>query len=283
MRVGGLEFGHREDDYGIHDFDPTPALSTSRIDRPLSDGRWAGRDLRPGELWVFELVVNATGLDAAVAASNRLEAVWTDPAFRQPGALVELSYDPDHVGRWRTVYGRFGRFTRIKPDIWARNGGGRILAEFEVLDPRKYGTAAHSVSIPLVASSTGGLIAPLVAPLMTTKWSGESARAITVTGDAPTPLAVTFHGPLTDPQVRVGGQVVGIVGEVAGDLPVTVDGRTQVVSRGDGVAVPGRLSRRSRLDALTVAPGTHTVTFTGASSTNTGYVEIRWRDASWGL
>ncbi len=284
VKIGGLTLGHVADGVAISEFDRVGAVIAARQQVPFSDVTYAGADWLGSELWTFTLIVKQEGLPAAVAASNALESVWRDPANRAPGVLVALDYDPDHGERgWRRVYGRCGRFAGVTPDVLAAVGAGRILAEFEVLDPRKYSTLLRSQTVGLVAESTGGIIFGLVFPMTTTISGGARSRFVEVGGDAPTPLAVTFHGPLVDPEIEIGGQVVGIEGAVAADLPITVDARTQTVTRGDGVAVPGRVTRRSRLDALEVAPGVHEVVFSGVAPTGTGYVEISWRDATWGL
>ena len=101
-------------------------------------------------------------------------------------------------------------------------------------------------------------------------WSGER-------------IVLTFESATHRATVWVDGVEVGLVGDVAGDLPITVDARTGEVTRADGVPMPGILSRRSRLAALRVSPGTHEISFSGYSPTGTARVDVAWRPATWGL
>ena len=286
LHVGDVTVGGPGAKVGIAKFDRSRSRSTQRQSKPMSDGVWAGRDLLTSETWTFEMVIRTDSFSDVLDVSNRLEAVWLDPANRGPGVVASLDYQVgiESPGERKRVYGRLGRFDPATPDPAAEAGLGFIIAEFEVLDPAHYEAVEHSQTIGLVSESSGGIIFPLILPMMTTRtFSGVNARFIDVAGDAPTPLKVTFHGPLVDPCVTVDGLEVGLRGTVAEDLPIIVDSRANTVLRADGAQVHGRLTHRTRLDHLLVTPGRHEVAVTGESPTGTGRVTVTWQNATWGL
>lgn len=280
VQFDGVQFGGASGPLIITGFDPgRPEIRFDDVQRPHSHGIFPSREYLGAALWVFEIATNARDHAGGLVASASLEEVWRrylDTEEAQP-------LDYHLAGRWRTVFGKPRRFASTAGTLRDEQGVTLITCDFTITDPRTYDTLLRSQRIGLVAPSTGGLVEPLIAPLVSTRTESTQSRFVEVGGNAPTPLTVTFHGPLTDPRVVIDGQEVGIAGEVAEDLSITVDGRSQTVVRADGVALPGRLSRRSRLDALLISPGSHEVTFSGVTATGTGHVDLSWRDAAWGL
>lgn len=157
-----------------------------------------------------------------------------------------------------------------------RQGSARVIAEFRVLDPFVYDTSSTGATISVVPRSLGGIIAPIVTPVTTTMTSGVEYRMLTVGGDAPAPLRVLFHGPARDPRVTVSGVEVGVIGEIAYDETIVVDGRTKSVHLDDAAQTPAghRISRASRLDLLRVEPGAHEIAFTATDRTGTARVTV---------
>lgn len=200
---------------------------------------------------------------------------WRTDLGAAPGVQTPLLVESG--AKARIVYGRAGRISPPQVDsVLLRQGLAEIIAEFRVLDPLVYGISPSSVSISVVPRSLGGIIAPITTPVTTTMTSGTEYRALRVAGDAPAPLRVIFHGPARDPKVTVGGVEVGVVGEIAYDENVIVDGRTRSVHLDDAAQTPAghRLSRGSRLDLLRVEPGTHEVAFTATDRTGTARATV---------
>ena len=283
-RIGDVEFGGMDTGIFITGWD-TAGRSTraSRHDRPLGHGAFAGPEWFATETWTFELATNGRTMADSEEIAGRLERAWW-AHLPGSGESVALQYQTAPDRPWRTVYGRPTRFVGPASGILSLQGAGRARCEFELLDPRKYSSNVQSVTIGIVSESTGGIIAPLWEPISADgTFTGTSARWITVGGDAPTPISVTFSGPLVDPRATIDGQEVGISGTVAEDLAMTIDGRRSTVTRADGSHMPGRLTYATRLDHLTVSPGRHEVIFSGFSPTNTGSATVTWMDASYSI
>ena len=130
------------------------------------------------------------------------------------------------------------------------------------------------MTLSVIPKSLGGIVAPVVTPVTTTVTSGVEYRILSVPGDAPAPLRVTFHGPAVDPLVRVNGAEVGISGTIQYDEDIVVDGRARTVLLSDGRQAATRLSRRSRLDRLVAEPGDHEISFTATDRTGTARVTV---------
>jgi hypothetical protein len=213
-----------------------------------------------------------------LAANAALESAWRDPARLRAGVSVPLSYLT--AGRWRRVYGRPGRYSGVTPDFLAVGGLGRIVCDFRVTDPLHYDDAESSVVLTIVPGTTGGLEAPLASPLSTVRSSAPRAGVVTNTGDAPTPLKVTFHGPVTNPWVRSSaGMEVALTGTLAYDQTVTVDARSGAVTRADGSPAGGMLTRKTRIPETVLQPGVTEFTFGGSDLTGTATATLAWRNA----
>ncbi|WP_140398443.1 hypothetical protein [Brachybacterium massiliense] len=212
---------------------------------------------------------------AADRVTSAFTRAWRASLAAPPGVMTPLLVRPGDSAR--VAYGRAGRISPPATDsMLKRQGLVEIVAEFRVLDPFVYDTIPTGATISVVPRSLGGIIAPIVTPVTTTMTSGVEYRMLTVGGDAPAPLRVVFHGPARDPKVTVGGVEVGVVGEVAYDENVIVDGRTRSVHLDDAAQTPAghRLSRGSRLDLLRVEPGTHEVAFTATDRTGTARATV---------
>ena len=85
---------------------------------------------------------------------------------------------------------------------------------------------------------------------------------------------------MTDPSVKVGTAVIGVVGTIPAGAKVTVDARPWAMSltRTGGAARLG-LSRDTRLTRAVVGPGAYSATFTGNDLTGAARCRVRWRNA----
>lgn len=280
FRFGGVEFGGNTGALLVTGFNPGPAENRAD-DKPAPgrDGVIAGQDFLGGATWAFDLSTNRDDLGGARATAAALEAAWKDPAIRlNATAKVPLSYEMD--GAWRRVYGRPGQIQGMGADVLASLGVGRLTADFRVLDPLHYEEEETAVVLTIVPATTGGLEAPLAAPLSTVRSSAPRAGQVVNGGDAATPLKVVFHGPVTDPWVRsTAGLEVGLTGSLAYDQSITVDPLAGTVTRQDGSPAAGLLTRKTRLTGTMLQPGPTELTFGGTDPTGTATATLAWRNA----
>ncbi|QUC01226.1 hypothetical protein [Cellulosimicrobium cellulans] len=283
FEVAGVGFGTRPGDLVlVRSFEPgTQDLENQDAANPVGDGVLVGRDRARATTWSWELFTNERDEPSARAAVAPLAAAWRSATALPPGELMTLRYFV--AGRWRRVYGRPRRWAPPVSGPALAAGRADVVCDFRVTDPLHYDDDEQTVTLQIVPPTTGGLLAPLVAPLSTARSSAPAARFITVRGDAPAPVRVTFHGPVKDPWVRGTGWEVGLVGSIAYDGRVVVDTRTTTVLRADGASVAGMLSRRTRLAELRLAPGPHELTFGGIDPTGTAAATVAWRDAHYSL
>lgn len=281
FKLGGVEFTGETLDAPlmVREFTPGGAdVRTQDTDQPQRDGTLPGVDLLGGRQWSWDLSARGNNLDDVLAANSMLEEAWRTPARLQPGVKVPLTYYIN--GRWRRVYGRPGRYSGIVPDHVAISGIGRIVCDFRVLDPLHYDEAETLVVLTIVPATTGGLQAPLAAPLSTVRSSAPRAGQVSNTGNADTPLKVTFKGPITNPWVRsTAGVEVALNGTLAYDQTVTVDPLAGTVTRNTGAPAAGLLTRKTQLSATLLQPGATEWTFGGTDPTGTATATLAWRNA----
>lgn len=286
FRLGDVEFGGRFGDLVVEDFQPGEAeLVTNDNARPQRDGVLVGRDFLGAANWAFDVATNMGDVEGARAAAGALARVWLSEATRQtPNVTVPLSYQLEEGGPWRRVYGRPGKYAGPTADVLMRQGVGRINADFRVTDPLHYADTETKVELQIVPATAGGIVAPIVAPVSTLATSGVRAGFVNNGGDAPTPLRVTFYGPVTDPWVRAAaGWEIGLEGSIAYDRSVTVDARAGTVTRNGGAPVNGMLTRKTRLSAARLPVGESELTFGGKDATGTARVRLAWSDAHLGI
>lgn len=277
----GVEFGGQFGDLIVEDFTAGAfSLRSSDNERPQSDGVIPGRDYLGEATWAFDITTNKKNLTDALTIAAALEAEWKAEEIRlTPNLKVPLSYQLN--GRWRRVYGRPGAYAGPRGDIRARQGAAKITADFRVMDHLFYDDVESTLQLTIIPPSTGGLTAPLEAPLTGTGSGSPRSGFVTNTGNAATPLKATFNGPVTDPWVRsVDGWEIGLLGSLAYDISVTVDPLAGTVIRSDGAPVSGMLSRATRLSRARLPKGQSELTFGGIDLTGTATVDLAWRNAS---
>lgn len=254
-----------------------PSVDTSDSPRSNRSGVMLGRDFLREATWAFSISARGGGIQEVLEANAVLAREWLSKSRSLPGVTVPLKYHT--AGRWRRVYGRPSRYQGPTPDFIAEGGIGFVECDFRVTDLRHYSEDAQSVTLTIVPATTGGLMAPLVAPLSTVRSSAPRAGQVTNQGDAPSPLSVTFYGPVTDPWVRTtSGMEVALVGSLAYDETVVVDAQAGTVTRG-ATLVNGMTTRKTRLSSTEVPPGPTDFTFGGIDPTGTAKAKLSWRDA----
>ena len=202
-------------------------------DRVQEDGRQLGRDYRAAKTFTFEVGVltddlNGLGGDDWYAANvdylDAMESAWQDEWWREtPDRIAVLR--SNEAGRLRRCYGRPRSYEEAEGGMTAK-GYTPFVAEFALIDARWYDDAEQVVSCPLVPTTVGGLVAPLVAPLAATGTS-EGETFAQVGGSRSTWPVVEFDAPygITNPEVTIGGLTIGLRGTLPQGSVVTVDPR----------------------------------------------------------
>lgn len=278
FRFDGLTFGDGSS-LLVTGFEPGSAeIRSGDTDRSQRDGVIAGRDYRGKRTWGLSISTIEDDIAGALEAERLLSSRWEHEKFRlNPLAAYPLSYEMGD--RWRRVYGRPDRYAGIDGGVHAMQGAGQIECDFRVLDPRYFDDAETVLKLPIVPASTGGLMAPLIAPLSTVRSSAPRAGYVTNDGNAPTPLKVVFRGPVTNPYVRAAaGWEIALKGSIAAGQSVVVDSFAGTVLRGSS-PVAGMLTRKTRLSSAVLPPGVSDLTFGGSDPTGTALCELRWRSA----
>lgn len=280
FRLGGVEFSGEslDEELMVRVFEPG-AINRHVGDkrRPQRHGMMAGKDFLTDATWAWGISARGNNLTEVLAADAKLSAAWTPPELLMPGVMVPLDYEID--GRWRRVYGRPGNYQGVTPDFIADSGIGHIDCEFRVMDTRFFSGDEHSARLTIVPATTGGLMAPLVAPLSTVRSSAPRVGIVLNAGVLETPLTVDFRGPVTNPYIKAAaGWEVRLNATLAYDEIVTVDAFNGTITR-NGNPAPALLTRSSRLSSVVLPPGYSDITFGGTDLTGTATATLRWRDA----
>lgn len=264
---------------------------TRNQDQPAGRGDWMnfGTDRRTPGVWAWTLETNGQlvrdGL-TALAALEDLEAAWDAPDVRgEPGAVLPLRYQ--HFGRTRVVFGRPRRFTAPLTTQVAQ-GRIKIAADFQLAEPWSYDDVEQSVTLSVGAAVTSGAAVafPTRFPRL---WGGAAGRPgtrdITVGGRRSTWLTAVITGPVTDPYLVIGDQVLQLRGIVSpgSSNRVTVSAlpwAAGVYRTTDGAQTGVYLDAGSRLAQLQAAPGDHLLTFGGIDNTGSATCVVSWRDAT---
>ncbi len=278
FELGGVVFGGRgRNRILVRDFSlPGAELTTNDTTSPGGPGLILGRDRAGGQVATFSLFTHAFTEADARELERALAAVWQ----REFAVLESVPLIVRVGGQVFVLFGRPRRWVPPRPTVAMARGRADISCDFQVSDPLVYAGTESSLDLTLVAASSHGLVFPATPPFAWASMVGEPlVRQIVVGGDAPTPLLVTFRGPVSRPWLRVGDVTVQATGDLAYDESLVVDARAGRIARGDGAAWPGMLSPATRLGDLRLAPGVHEVQFGGVDVTGTATATVSWRDA----
>lgn len=257
---------------------PTSDFRVQDVENPVGDGLIFGRDrLTPGSITLNILVL---GEDSAEVNENYrdLARAWNRAVDRtKPGAITSMWWEDG--GRRRLVYGRPRALVPILED--SRFGLIKATASFKLGDALTYDNteARRSVMILGVPPISGGLSAPLIAPLTA---SGTAARMGLIEdtgGDAPTPFTVEFNGPISNPFVKGPGWTIKLNTTLAWDEKVTVDTRLGTITSNLGRNMKPYLAPGSRLRDVRLATGRTEIQFGGNDPSKTAYVRVLWYPA----
>lgn len=256
---------------------------TDDTDRPRADGRWFGQDFAtPGDVEI-NLIIRARGktrqarFDNAMALRNRFTKVWDGDGIRNtPGAVAELeiagkalvSGRPRHVD-WDDSRAVFGII----------RGTAVFVRDFDhSFEP---GVGWESVSVGLVPVQSGGLVAPLVAPLTTTRESTR-ARPFEVKSELPVWPIITVQGPIDSGATveLTNGWTLALNRSLAYDQKAVFDtqpGKRTMKLNGKSMNLLSPTG--ARLSQLSIRPGIQEVALRGKSLEGTASVRVQWRNS----
>ncbi|UIW13433.1 minor tail protein [Arthrobacter phage Amyev] len=257
-----------------------PDLGAREIDdederRPRTDGVSFGQDFIGGRTITFELDVNGTDEADAKTKLARLSRAWRADVVRTtPGATATLT-----SGSGRVAFGRPRRFA--SNDDLQPHGLSTVVADFAAADDTWYGGTEQGVTVSLVPAPSGGLLAPLAAPLSTTLASDRS-QGLTIGGELPTWPVFEIRGPITNPAVElVGALRMDFSLTLAYDQKLVIDTRpwARTILR-NGASVAGTITRTStRLAHAALDPGAYEFVLRGTATSGNPSATIRWREA----
>jgi len=258
----------------------TAALRTQDADQPTGDGVRMGKDFKGAATWSFSLFTNQENETEAWAALSQLAAAWDNEEIRTTsGAVVPLRYRV--AGQTRVVYGRPRRWT-ASPTNDSMQGKIEIECDFLVADPTVYSDTMRTLIVPVAVplELDAGLEVPFIPPFTTSAGASVRESSVRIGGEMPTPITLTFYGPIDNATVRIGGWTAALQDPVSIDDPVTIDARPWIraatTESGGGVRVSPRVTRISK---MWLPPGIHEVIFTGEDITSTASVLVSWREA----
>lgn len=281
FELDGVVFGLYAD-VGVIDWSPgAPSIRTNDVDNPTGDGVRMGRDFKGTATWNFSMYVDGADENDGWAKLAALAEAWDGDWVRdEPDRVVPLRYKV--AGQERVVFGRPRAWSTIVNNT-SMSGRIDVEAQFVLIDHRVYDATQRTFRVPVAVplELDAGLDVPFIAPFTTSAGASVRESAITVGGTVPTPITITFEGPIADAAVRIGGWTAALVDPVPADNPVVIDGRPWIrsatyASDGGGARVSPRVTRISK---MWLPPGHHEIVFTGDDPTSTASVLVSWRNA----
>lgn len=292
--LGGVVFG-LDCPIGLFEdgWTPTSAqLRTKRTAMPAGHGTRFGREVRGSATWGFKLFTNCDTEEDAWAALAELQDAWEDEdVLGVADVVVPLRYTV--AGQTRRVYGRPGRWTAT-PNNFSLSGRIDITCDFDTVDQLVYEDELQTQTIGLQApyDPDAGITIPTIVPFTTRPRRVSRDSTVTVGGTVPTPVWLTFNGPLANAEVEAvakpktatrpafEGWTAELLDPVAENDPVTIDARvwarSATLRSGGGVRVS---PRRTRISKMLLPPGQHDLIFTGDDVTGQASVTVSWHNA----
>lgn len=150
---------------------------------------------------------------------------------------------------------------------------GAARCSFTVADHRWFWPTTKSVSVG-VASTAGGMTTPITTPLTTTGGGSTGDAIVTNVGTADAPWTAYINGPVTNPRLILGGNVLEFLGDVPAGSTLVVDSYEGTI-RLDGASRPWATFESTWWE---IPPGAWT--FSVRAQSGTGTVTLIWQDAS---
>lgn len=261
LTFGGLTIGAGTNIQilGATGLEDLPAVRSGDLDVGYMDGQVPGLDLASGREITVDVLVLDSGAGDYFTTIEALKA-----ATVVASAESTLTYQ---------LPGRAARACRARPrrrsipvDTQYQFRYGKGALQFYATDPRWYDTAftAAAMSLP---SATSGLTFPATASFVFGSAGTGGSVVVNNLGNYPAPWVATFTGPLVQPSLQLGSQVVTFAGTLNAGETLVVD------SLGRSVLLNGTASRYSWVTSTSVwwfiPIGSSSVQFNAASGTGT--------------
>jgi hypothetical protein len=229
-------------------------------------GNYAGGvDVSEAREIVAEISISDTDPATAEAYADELVAAWA-PAATDLELTVTAASGP------RLYRGRPASVDIDETLLYA--GVIRARCIFEALDPLWYSGVEKSVTVATLVE-TGGVVTPLVTPLVTTSSGSTGDASVVNEGTTSARWTVRLVGPLTQPRLILNGVTILIDGEVPAGETALVDSATRTVTMTSQV--------RHWVSYVStwwdIPPGTST--FSLRATAGTGTATLVWRDANY--
>lgn len=255
--------------------------------QPFSGVRMFGRDTLEGPTWTFTLNIISPdeNSQSSLVALNALETLarhWRAMANSKiPGATSVLRYT--RAGRTRRVYGRPRRFAYNPNKV--KKGVLTVEAEFVTADPYHYDDDYSSLDMSIAPPVGTGVDLPVILPVTLAPPSVRQGVIANSGADAPTPVKVTFYGPISAPYIQGRGWRLGTSGVIREGERVTMDSNPANLSvkHSSGANWIGRIDRYTLFQDVRIPPGSSEVTFGGTDPTGISRALIEWQPAHYAL
>lgn len=288
FELRGFQFGTNRSGYPIvpGGFEVNPTnFRTQDQDNPLGGGVTFGVDKAGHVTFTWQLLILREGENKwseAHKAVENIRRIWrSSTVHNKPSETLELTWY--HGDQPLISYGRPRHFAVDRTKL--RQGVAVVTCDFTSEDDLAYGAEEHFASLGYLPPSTGGLTAPLIAPLTAYGTGAQREGFIVVSGEAPTPVRIRIYGPVTNPWVQlVNHWTVGVTMNIPDTEYVDIDARLNSVMLNGDKSVAGKLTRVSpQLSALTIPEGSHELVYGGQDPTSTSRAEIYWREAQYAI
>lgn len=265
-----------------------PNVEAQDVPNPFSDGIAFGRDYFRGRIITFDINIRTTPADAdsAYELYCAMESAWftedthLGASRLTPGEVSELIMNRHGIPKVA-----IGRPRNIEPTTGRVDLGWiPVTASFQMSTHRFYSAEWSENSIGIVPATSGGLEFPLEFPLNTVSYT-ENDDVVEVGGNTETWMLSTIYGPISRPQIEVGGYYKITTDSTFSLGPsdrLEIDPRPWVrsIMLNGTQNVAGRFTQDSRrLSMQTLPPGINQVVLRGTDPTGTAYLRTRWRNA----
>lgn len=250
----------------------SPDAAYDDLAAPRRDSTFFGQDFLGASNITFALEVDTANELAARDILDEFKAAWRADAVRlTDGAMATLTA---HTGR--VTFGR----PRKAPADTKRTFQGRasIAAEFLAADDLWYGDV-QQIATKLAPAQGGGVVAPVIAPVVATGGNTDRSNTFTVGGRFATPALIDIEGPILNPVAEVPGVFrYGFATTLKYDERITIDARTGLILR-NGTTAIATDANSSLLDDGILPPGKYGFTLRGISPSGSPSARLSWRDA----
>lgn len=243
-----------------------------------------GRDRLLGPSWNWQLHINRSSTEEALATLRPFRAAWHWLHGRDtPGKVTALRFQLE--GERRRIYGRPRRF-EAPPDNKILGGYVPVSVDFKCVDGFVYDDVMQSVAMQLGeeledegVDSGGGFIFPIIFPAVTLPPTRQQTQVL-IGGDAPAYPIIRFtadSAPLANPGFVTDDWRLDIDYTVPAGQYIEVDTRPWVMSvmLNGNTGLGGKIGRRQRMSKMRFTPGRFEGRFIGFS-TGVATCSVRW-------